>query len=110
MKHHSTASQALLSAAVAGLMAGTNACAPDVAGNSEGMITSSRTVPNLSLEQFSLDCIELGGTVETHAHCGGANTCRGFSYDDVTQVLTEHTCRALNTCSGFSCVIPEDEV
>ncbi len=124
MKHHlantdatatssraaSGASQALLSAAIAGLLAGAgSACAPEAQSGGEGMITASRTIPNLSLEQFSLDCEELGGVVELHAHCGGVNTCRGFSYDDVTQVLTEHTCRALNTCSGFSCVIPEDE-
>lgn len=109
MKHLPTPSQALLSAAIAGLLAGASACQSDDPGNSEGTITSSRTVPNLSLEQFTMDCDERGGVVESHAHCGGMNTCRGFSYDDGTQVLTEHSCRTLNTCSGFSCVIPEDE-
>ena len=29
----------------------------------------------------------------------------GVSYDDVTHVLSEHTCRGLNTCSGYSCVV-----
>jgi hypothetical protein len=107
-RHASITHQALLSAAIAGLLTGASACQSEEPANGEG-ITSSRTVPNLSLEDFTMDCDDRGGVVELHAHCGGVNTCRGFSYDDSIQVLTEHTCRGLNTCSGFSCVIPEDE-
>lgn len=70
-------------------------------------ILSSQVVPDLSLEQFTSDCQKVGGVVETHAVCGGQNTCKGFSYDDDTDVLTDHTCRGYNTCSGFSCVVSD---
>src|SRR6187402_252394 len=83
-------------------------------GSSEGGSTaamgilSSKVIPNLTLEQFSEECQEAGGVVETHGHCGGANTCKGFSYDTDTEVYTVHTCRGYNTCTGFSCVVPDE--
>lgn len=70
-------------------------------------VLSSKVVPDLTLAAFTLECQEAGGVVETHASCGGVNSCRGFSYDSDTEVFTEHTCRGYNTCSGFSCVVPE---
>lgn len=60
----------------------------------------------MTLEKMTADCDARGGTVETYAHCGGLNSCRGMSYDETTQVLTEHTCRGLNTCAGYGCVVP----
>lgn len=70
-------------------------------------VLSSKVIPDLSLEDFTEMCDEAGGIVETHASCHGAVTGPGFSYDDGTDVFTEHTCRGYNTCSGFSCVVPE---
>lgn len=70
-------------------------------------ILSSKIIADLSLEDFTELCQEAGGVVETHATCGGVNSGPGFSYDDGTEVFTEHTCRGYNTCSGFSCVVPE---
>jgi hypothetical protein len=70
-------------------------------------VTSSKVIADLSLEDFSEMCGEAGGVVETHAVCGGVVTGPGFSYDDDTDVFTEHTCAGYNTCSGFSCVIDE---
>lgn len=70
-------------------------------------ILSTKVIADLTLGQFSEQCQEAGGVVETHSHCGGANTCKGFSYDSDTDVYSEHTCRGYNTCTGFSCVIPD---
>jgi hypothetical protein len=96
-------SRALVAAAIAGLLSlGGAGCD----SGPEGKVTSSTVVTGMTLERFTADCDERDGTVELHAHCGGVNTCQGFSYDDTTQVLSEHTCRALNTCSGYSCVVP----
>lgn len=69
-------------------------------------ITAVRSEPEMTLERFTDECDAENGKVELHAHCGGLNTCAGFSYDDATHALTEHTCCALNTCSGYSCVVP----
>ena len=106
-------SRTLLSAAISGLLSlGVVAC--DSSSDSESpaserdggaRITASSVVADMTLERFTADCDARNGTVELHAHCGGVNTCQGFSYDDATLVLTEHTCRALNTCSGYSCVV-----
>lgn len=96
-------SRALVAAAIAGLLSLSGA---GCESGSDGKITASRVVTDMTLERFTADCDERDGTVELHAHCGGLNTCKGFSYDDTTHVLSEHTCRALNTCSGYSCVIP----
>lgn len=60
----------------------------------------------MTLEKFKALCESMNGTLEIHLHCGGANSCKGLSYDEVTQVLTEHTCKGMNTCKGYSCVVP----
>lgn len=110
-------STTLVTAALAGLLGVAVACSSDVKGGREspspdggvpepGRITSSVVDPSMTLEKFTTMCDERGGSVQLHAHCGGANTCKGFSFDDATFELTEHTCRGLNTCSGYSCVIP----
>jgi len=63
-------------------------------------ILSSKIVADLSLEDFTELCQEAGGVVETHAACGGANTGPGFSYDDATDVCTEHPCPGYNPRRG----------
>jgi hypothetical protein len=104
-------SSALLSAALYGLTAlgcGSSDDEPKAkaAGTSEGVITSKTTDPDMTLEKFTALCNARSGVVEIHPHCGGANTCKGMSYDDATHEFTEHTCMGLNTCSGYSCVVP----
>lgn len=69
-------------------------------------ITKSVVDPTMTLEKFTDLCNMAGGTLEIHPHCGGNNTCKGFSYDSGTQVYTEHGCMGLNTCTGYSCVLP----
>lgn len=98
-------SAALVSAALCGLFAAAaSGCPSD--DDPSGHVTSSRVEPDVTLESFTADCDEAGGTIEQHAHCGGMNSCTGFSYDITTQTLSEHTCRGLNTCTGYSCVVP----
>lgn len=98
------ASRALLLAALGGLMCpGLTACGSQSAG---GEVTSSKVVPDMTLEKFTQMCDDRGGTVEINPHCGGSNSCKGMSYDEGTQTLTEHTCKATNTCAGYSCIIP----
>ncbi len=75
------------------------------AGTDGGVITSSTVVSDMTLEKFTAQCDNLGGTVEIHPHCGGSNSCKGMSYDEGTQLFTEHTCKGLNTCAGYSCVV-----
>ncbi len=93
--------------------ASTSASTSSDSGSSEGGsaepmgILSTKVIADLTLEQFSEECQEAGGVVETHSHCGGANTCKGFSYDSDTDVYSVHTCRGYNTCTGFSCVVPD---
>lgn len=111
----SAASHALLAAALTGLLclAGCGggaeddpaalACAEGPVDNPQ--ITSSETIADLSEAKFRADCDRQRGTVEVHPHCGGVNSCRGFSYDSDTDVFTEHTCRGTNTCTGYSCVV-----
>jgi len=70
------------------------------------VITYSDAAPDTSLETFTALCNTAGGHIEIAPHCGGMNTCAGFSYDYATGVYTEHTCAGLNTCGGYSCVIP----
>jgi hypothetical protein len=60
----------------------------------------------MTLDLFTMLCDQMGGVLEVHSHCGGMNSCVGFSYDSGTQTFTEHTCKALNTCTGYSCVLP----
>lgn len=77
------------------------------AGEASGVegVTSTRSVADLSLAQFTEMCDEVEGIVEVHASCAGAVSGPGFSYDSDTDAFTEHTCRSFNTCRGFSCVL-----
>lgn len=77
-------------------------CGP---ASQDGKITTSVTDTTITQASFEADCTTRGGTFEIHPHCGGANACRGMSYDTDTKVLTEHTCKGLNTCAGYSCII-----
>lgn len=70
-------------------------------------ITSTDAAFGMTLEIFTAMCDRAGGWIEIHPHCGGANSCRGFSYDEGVHVFTEHTCAGLNTCNGYSCVLPD---
>ncbi len=70
-------------------------------------VLSTKTVSDLSQEEFTALCDEVDGVVEVHPHCGGRVTGPGFSYDSDTGAFTEHTCAGYNTCTGFSCVVPE---
>jgi hypothetical protein len=84
---------------------------PDACLNPSGMIadasvTSQVHDPSMTLEKFIVLCNQRGGVVELICHCGGANTCKGISYDTTIGMLSEHTCRGMNTCAGYSCVIP----
>jgi hypothetical protein len=116
MSQHSPSkpSPALLSAALCGLFAvacdssdsSKPAACPHAPDGGRPRITAVRSEPEMTLERFTAECDAENGKVELHAHCGGVNTCAGFSYDDETHALTEHTCCALNTCSGYSCVVP----
>lgn len=69
-------------------------------------VTKSVVDPAMTLEIFTKMCEARGGTLELHSHCGGNNTCKGFSYDTGTQTFTEHSCKGWNTCAGYSCVLP----
>jgi hypothetical protein len=65
-------------------------------------IEGTRTFASLTTQ-----CDTLGGYVQIHAACAGANTCQGFSYGDWDPgILTEHTCAGINGCNGLSCVVP----
>lgn len=70
-------------------------------------VTSSKDAGVLTEEQFKALCDERGGTVEVMPHCGGFATAKGFSYDNVTMLLSEHTCHGANTCGGWNCVIAD---
>jgi len=103
----STVSPSLLAAALSGLLC-LSACSDDGGGDdSSAKITLSRVDASITEESFREECEKLNGTVEVHPSCGGANSCRGMSYDLDTHVYTEHTCKGLNTCRGFSCLLPE---
>ena len=104
---------ALLSAALAGLMgsAGCQTAGPDMPADAsmpQGKVTSTTVEPEMTLDMFKAECTDQHGKIEMHAHCGGMNSCKGFSYDTSSHVFSEHTCKALNTCSGFSCVTADD--
>lgn len=91
------------SSASAGSMGGDEATT-GAAENVEG-VTSSQTIADLGLDEFTQMCDEASGVVEVHDSCAGAVSGRGFSYDSDTDQFTEHTCRGFNTCRGFSCVV-----
>ncbi len=86
-----------------------DAAAPVYCSNAPdaGTVTSSVTIA-MTQAQFQSLCLSNGGTFEIMPHCGGFNTCMGFSYDAGSQVLSQHTCRGLNTCGGYSCVVCGD--
>ena len=69
------------------------------------VITSTKTVADLTSEAFQADCNKRHGVFEIEPHCGGSNGCRGVSYDNGTDAYTEHSCRGANTCGGFSCIV-----
>lgn len=75
--------------------------------NAPPHITSSEAVGVLSEADFKALCDARGGTVELMPHCGGFATAKGFSYDNGTQLLSEHTCAAANTCGGWNCVLTD---
>jgi hypothetical protein len=113
------ASPTLLGAALAGLLAvAIPACGGSSISGSGGAASvaceggaaqspeiTKTTQQSLSEDAFASLCDAQHGVVEVHPHCGGANSCRGFSYDSGTEALTEHTCRAMNTCAGWSCIV-----
>lgn len=75
-------------------------------GSGSARITVSHVDTSMTRDAFEAACDEQGGRMEDHPHCGGANSCKGMSYDLTTHVYSEHTCKGLNTCTGFSCVLP----
>jgi hypothetical protein len=129
----SAVSQALLSAALGGLLclasSGCSSSPSSAAGGSQastGTVVNADTpmpdttcdggvVPNRQImsatmaavtqDQFAAQCQTMNGILEIQPHCGGSNACRGMSYDSEAQTLIEHTCRGLNSCAGFSCVV-----
>jgi hypothetical protein len=133
MSEDSSASHALLAAALGGLLCvAASACSdattptnpnpptsPDAPEMTDGSTSAfecdagvyadagvtSSTVESLTLADFTTQCNAQNGIVEIQPHCGGSNACRGMSYDIETQTLLVHTCRATNTCGGYSCII-----
>ena len=108
------ATSTLLSAALAGLLtvaapacSSSTSSSDEPAGETAAHITSSTEVPGMTAEAFTAACDDRGGTVEVIPHCGGLNTCKGFSYDTSTQLLSEHTCKGAATCGGWNCVIDD---
>ncbi|MGC4088068.1 MAG: hypothetical protein QM756_09255 [Polyangiaceae bacterium] len=100
-----TPSRTLLTAACAGLLIST-ACGSNADEQpAAAKITASTLVPGLTEAAFTEMCAERGGVVEVIAHCGGLNTCRGFSYDSTTELLSEHTCKGAATCGGWNCLL-----
>jgi hypothetical protein len=112
--HKGPASRLLVAAALGGLL-GLAVCAGGCAddeltngstGEGGARITASHIDNSMTRDSFEAACDAQGGQMEDHPHCGGANSCKGMSYDLGTHVYTEHGCRGLNTCTGFSCVLP----
>lgn len=68
------------------------------------VVTYSDASTGMTFEQFRAMCDRVGGFIETHPHCGGANSCAGFSWDQTINTYTEHSCQGLNTCTGYTCV------
>ena len=115
MSRTSTPNRTLLAAALGGLLGALPACTVGDGGppaavctsgvSSSPAVTSTAIVPDMTLDTFTDECDQAGGTLETQPHCGGENGCRGMSWDTATETVTEHTCRGTNTCAGYSCVI-----
>jgi hypothetical protein len=87
-------------AAGSGSTAGAGGAATELAH-----ITSSEAVGVLTEADFKALCDARGGTVEVMPHCGGFATAKGFSYDNGTELLSEHTCAGSNTCGGWNCIL-----
>jgi hypothetical protein len=101
-------SEHLRTAALAGLLLATVACSYEKAPQKgDAHITSSENVGVLTEAEFTALCDERGGTVEVMPHCGGFATAKGFSYDNATLLLSEHTCAGANTCGGWNCAITD---
>ncbi len=81
----------------------------DAPGEQKPTVTLERHDPDMTREKFEELCDQANGKLEVHPHCGGANSCKGFSYDSDVKVYSEHTCKGLNTCTGYSCVVPDVE-
>ena len=62
------------------------------------LIISEVEVPDFSYEVWAEEC-------ETHASCGGTNSCKGWSFNMYNSKLMEHNCRGVNSCGGMSCVV-----
>jgi hypothetical protein len=121
------ASQALLAAALGGLLCVASAgCSSNSSDSSAPVTNADSPIPDTECpsgyytdptdtsvtavndeteDVFKSACDAKNGIFEVQPQCGGANACRGMSYDSKTQTLSEHTCRATNTCAGYSCVI-----
>ena len=99
-------SSSLLCAALAGLLCAVPvACSTESDAESSAHITSSKAVANLSADEFKAQCDDRSGVVEVIPHCRGLNTCKGFSYDVTTGLLSEHTCRGAASCTGWNCLL-----
>jgi hypothetical protein len=104
--------KALMSAALTGLLSVVSGCNTSHTPPRDAicdvdparMVTSREQRPGMTFEQFAAMCDASGGFIQTHPHCGGFNSCRGFSYDQTTTTFTTHTCAGLNTCTGWTCV------
>ena len=106
-KAKSLPSPYLVNAALAGLLCWSASACSSKPDTSAAEITSSQAVANLTVETFTEQCDARGGTVEIIPHCGGLNTCKGFSYDRTTELLSEHSCKGASTCGGWNCLIPD---
>jgi len=106
-----SSSPTLLSAALAGLLClsavGCTTKTEQAGPGGPGKITSSEAVGTLTEAEFTEKCDARGGTVEVMPHCGGFATAKGFSYDETTGHLSEHSCKGANTCTGWNCAIPD---
>jgi len=108
LKMKSLFHEALLGAAVTGLMA--SGCASeDTTSDAPRAIGEIRDA-TLTVAKFKELCEERNGITQVHAACSGTNACRGLIYHSwAGDLIVEHTCRGFNSCLGISCVYtPED--
>jgi hypothetical protein len=105
-------SSALLSAALAGLVA----LAPGCADAEHEPVGDTAEVPfsrvleensGLSFEEFRKLCDEREGWAYLTASCAGSGMCRGLFLLEGT--LSEQSCKGMNGCGGAGCVmLPKD--
>lgn len=94
---------ALLGAAITGLLSA--GCATTADGEDGPRKLGETRDPELTVAKFKDICEERGGLIQTHAACGGTNSCRGLIVNSwAADTIIEHTCRGFNACSGISCV------